>query len=437
MDIFGENLIDMPTALPGNHKRSIVPNGRAGTAETIKRMISLAQHGKRDMRVRKAILQAIADCPQKDFYCYAQGIHNFVNHKIKYAYDPVSVELVESPHHILEAGIADCDSKCILFASMCENIGLPVRFVTVKSSELSDEYSHVFSQVKVKGKWIGSDCTMPGKPFGWEPPLTMPRAYWPVTPGAEEADDNMGFLGKPKSFRGKRRSKRMSGLGCNGDVMCAKCADKNGLSGMGFLGLSVGDAAQTISDVLSGDYASELSSARRRAFENKSYVDGIVIAAQRDGNSEILQPALTAQNAALKTLQAVQSTIVQYTDLVRLLKTLGLADPPQLAGLRALPIAVIAAGAGVSVAAIALAGAWAHAQTLETASGNYIKNLTGLVATMSKAGVSASTITDYISKTPPPSTSSFGILDSIGTVALIGGIGVAAYFLFMRRGGIF
>ena len=176
--------------LPADHQREEIPHGVAGTAYTIERMKKLvlgSNQGKRDMRLRPLVGKIIEKCPQKDYLCYAKAIHDYVCYKIKYAYDPVDIELVEDPMNIIKAGIADCDSKCILFCALCEQIGLPCRFVTIKHNDFASEYTHVFSEVLINNQWITSDCTMPSKPFGWKPPASMPRKEWPVSQSAESA----------------------------------------------------------------------------------------------------------------------------------------------------------------------------------------------------------------------------------------------------------
>lgn len=119
-------------------------------------------------------------------------------------FDPNGVELVEDAMTILAKGTADCDSVCILFASMCESIGLPCRFVTIRS-ELTrpDIYTHVYCEVKIRGHgWMGADCTMKNKPFGWRPDKKYPATAWNASKDAPEIGqtDDVSGLGNPEDL---------------------------------------------------------------------------------------------------------------------------------------------------------------------------------------------------------------------------------------------
>lgn len=163
-----------------------------GTAETISEMQKLVDVGKREQRIRELVGNLIKNCPKKDYRCYANAIFDYCQNKIQYAFDPVGVEWVENPTRILDAKMADCDSICVMFAAMCETIGLPCRFVTIKADqERPDEFSHVFVEVKVpKHGWVGADATMP-HPFGWKAE-GYPRQEWPASKDAPEEHSEVG-----------------------------------------------------------------------------------------------------------------------------------------------------------------------------------------------------------------------------------------------------
>jgi hypothetical protein len=185
--------------LPSKHQRVGIAGGNVGTVQTLSHMRDLVTQGKRDFRLRTAAGKILQNCPNKDYECFARAIHQFCTHQIKYVFDPNGVELIEAPYRILESGIADCDSIVVLAAAMLESIGLPARFVTIKAdTSRPTQWSHVFLQAKVPNKgWIGMDCTMPDKPFGWEPPQTYERKTWPASrDGVESHDrDEMAGLG--------------------------------------------------------------------------------------------------------------------------------------------------------------------------------------------------------------------------------------------------
>lgn len=190
-------LVNLPSPLPAKHSRELISGGNAGTAQTIRRMRDLVTQGKRDFRVRTVVGQVIAGCPPKDYECYARSIYHFCRDEIKYAFDPNGVELLEAPYRILESRVADCDSIVMLFAAMCESIGLPVEFVTIKADRMRpSEFSHVFARVKVPGHgWISADLTMPDQQFGWTPGQEFPRKTWPSSHDMSEEREGDAMMG--------------------------------------------------------------------------------------------------------------------------------------------------------------------------------------------------------------------------------------------------
>lgn len=204
--LFTQQLNPIANGLPADHSRKVIPSGNSGTSQTIAAMQMLVGKGKRDQRVRSLAIRLARQCPKKNYKCYAEKIYQYCRDEIQYVYDPVSVEYVEHPRKLLDAGGGDCDSVCVLLASMLEGIGLPCRYVTIKADPSQpNEFSHVFLQVGLPRKggglreWKGMDVTMePPVPFGWEPPRHFPRKTWPAStdPMVEEGDADMMGIGE-------------------------------------------------------------------------------------------------------------------------------------------------------------------------------------------------------------------------------------------------
>jgi transglutaminase superfamily protein len=195
----GFGLVSLTGSLPANHSREILSGSSySDTARTIQRMQDMVTLGKREFAVRKLIQQFIFNCPAKDYYCYCEAAHNFCRDKIRYVFDPNGVELIENPARILESRVADCDSIVILMATLCEQMGFPCRFVTIKADrERPEDFSHVFLEVRIPGRgWVGSDPTQPQRSFGWEPGSEYKRKNWPASkdsPETREGDDMAGL----------------------------------------------------------------------------------------------------------------------------------------------------------------------------------------------------------------------------------------------------
>jgi hypothetical protein len=199
------SLQDLSTPLPQDHQRKYILPGPAGTEQTIQAMRKIVSStlasmrkgvtkGKRVFEIRRIIGEIIAPCSPKDYYCYCKSLYEYCRDQIKYTFDPVGVELVESPERILlESKIADCDSIVTVLATMYEAIGFPSRFVTVKADKLRpNDYSHVYLEVNIPGRgWVAADPTMPTKEFGWAPDPQFPATRWPASldPESDVRDD--------------------------------------------------------------------------------------------------------------------------------------------------------------------------------------------------------------------------------------------------------
>ncbi len=197
------SLITLPDSLPsGVLREELTGDSACITAQTISRMRDMVSLGKREPAIRALVGQLALTCPAKNYYCYAQAAHNFCRDEIRYVFDPSGVELIENPVRILETKAADCDSIVILMASICENMGFPCRFVTIKADMSQPEnFSHVFLEVKIPGQgWVGSDPTQPSREFGWQAGPEYERKNWRASndePEDAREDDAMAGLSGP------------------------------------------------------------------------------------------------------------------------------------------------------------------------------------------------------------------------------------------------
>jgi len=60
---------------------------------------------------------------------------------------------------------ADCKKKSILIASFCNLHGIPVRFI-VMSNRRDKQPHHIYTEVKLKGRWVVADATYPQNRLG-------------------------------------------------------------------------------------------------------------------------------------------------------------------------------------------------------------------------------------------------------------------------------
>lgn len=155
---------------PYIQQRQTIPAGARGAQATLQQMALLARAGLRDQAVRnKAVALTTrgflsgTGLKQKDFLGEAQRIHAFVRDQIRYVRDTDGVELLHDAPTLLKIGAGDCDDKAILLASLLGSIGHPTRFVAVAFAP--DQFSHVWLQDYINGRWVDLEATEP-IPFG-------------------------------------------------------------------------------------------------------------------------------------------------------------------------------------------------------------------------------------------------------------------------------
>lgn len=97
---------------------------------------------------------------QKDFAGEARRLLEYVRDNIRYVRDIADVETLHDPVTLLKVGAGDCDDKAILLAALLLSIGHDrLRFVAAAFEP--GQFSHVWLQDEVYGKWIDLEPTEP------------------------------------------------------------------------------------------------------------------------------------------------------------------------------------------------------------------------------------------------------------------------------------
>jgi len=143
-----------------------IPNGNAGTLETLKIMRKLVKDGKTSLTVRNLAASLVNGARQKDYAKEARIIQRYVRDSIRYVRDINGVETLHTAEKILEFGYGDCDDKSVLVAAMLESIGHPTRFVAMGIN--GSDYCHVYVETKIGNAWVGVETTEPVE-LGWTP----------------------------------------------------------------------------------------------------------------------------------------------------------------------------------------------------------------------------------------------------------------------------
>lgn len=156
---------------------------------SLRYITALARDGSRDPVVRQAAEQILAEAgvDRSDQLAVIRAVHDWVQRRFKYEFDPGDIEMVTHPRHAIQAALKngryaeDCDGFVVTeAAALAYLLGSPnrVRFVILKADKRAPtQWSHIFMQAKAHGKWVTLDPIMQGEhprrpkqPVGWHPP---------------------------------------------------------------------------------------------------------------------------------------------------------------------------------------------------------------------------------------------------------------------------
>lgn len=157
--------------------------GPQTTIDTM-RELCLGARGERSMLVRGAVEYCTRNLQPKDYLSEILAVRNFVGEKVKYANDPLALELVKDPQRLIEevskhgVAVGDCDDAALLSSTMLRQLGREAEFVTVGFGA-PNNFSHVFSRVKEpkSGRWIVVDTVAGSRESAMLARVTTWRAW--------------------------------------------------------------------------------------------------------------------------------------------------------------------------------------------------------------------------------------------------------------------
>lgn len=162
----------------------IIPQGYAGTRDTVVQMKALVDKAKKDRHVIELATNIVSPIKERDHRGEVNALFQWVQGNIRYINDPFGTELVQHPLYTMDRGAGDCDDLSTLVNSLCASIGYDTRFKTIKADpQYPNEFSHVFAQIEIDGNWVSADASQKTRVLGWEPPGGFPSEVWGYSNG--------------------------------------------------------------------------------------------------------------------------------------------------------------------------------------------------------------------------------------------------------------
>lgn len=163
---------------------SPLPRGDAGVSKTMVLIQRLVDSAIKDPFINRTAIEILqrAGAPQYDQTAAARTLYDWVHRNIRYVQDPVGKETVRPANVILEVRAGDCDDiNGVLIPSLLGTIGITTRGVTIAASPDSNDFTHIYAEALLDGRWVALDAARPNVVFGQAPESFKRRAEWPLT----------------------------------------------------------------------------------------------------------------------------------------------------------------------------------------------------------------------------------------------------------------
>ena len=152
--------------------RRSIGSGDEATRRTLLLMRQAIREGATNWEVRYAAVELVRNLPARNQVAEVDTVYRWLQQNLRFTRDPAHVELIHGPEVLLrlirQDGItaADCDDFSILGASLVLVLGYPVRLKAV-SLDSRREFSHVYFEVLLNGRWIAFDPIRQDRRLGW------------------------------------------------------------------------------------------------------------------------------------------------------------------------------------------------------------------------------------------------------------------------------
>lgn len=149
----------------------LIPDGPAGTRETLKAMRDLVVANKPNSMFRHVAQSIVRDVEPKDWEGEICTVFDWVQANIRYGLDTNGWEVIQRPDVTLGLGYGDCDDFVCLLCGLLEALGHQT-YICALGFDADENYSHVIALCAGAGGETGLiplDATE-NEPPGWFPP---------------------------------------------------------------------------------------------------------------------------------------------------------------------------------------------------------------------------------------------------------------------------
>lgn len=197
----------MPPQIASHNRTELFPlfGGDWGTAQTVAKIRQLVDQGKKSIEVNRAAIAITWNTPNFSESPKAQAIFYWVLENTRFIPDINGVETLRTADEILRVRGGDCDDlNAILIPSLLATIGIPSRLVTIAHHpDDPKEFTHIYSEAFVDGRWIPMDVARPGAAFGRGPEHYFRKRIWDLESNAfQDVARLNGYLGDDSSSSG-------------------------------------------------------------------------------------------------------------------------------------------------------------------------------------------------------------------------------------------
>lgn len=143
------------------------PDGMAHTRSTIRTMARLARDGSHTYPIRNLATTIVKSVPSKQVRAELAALYRWVRDHVRYRFDPVGLEWVQSPERTIKEEAGDCDDMATLLAALAGALGHRWRFRTVGPA--NNVMKHVCAEAWDGAAWVTLDPVL-------EPPAATTAA---------------------------------------------------------------------------------------------------------------------------------------------------------------------------------------------------------------------------------------------------------------------